>query len=223
MANYCFSEYRVEGKKEKLEELMKVINHVNTMKLDVLNMETIMTELGVLTPEFIENQGEERMEFTPEGIGLAGDWLDAKIEEINGIPVLCFCEEYKCCASENMETLATLPGWEDAITGVYRYSEEPGCDIYEVSDSEGKYFPEKYRVHFCDKEEDDHFEKCLEEKAIIDRFRQFYPEVAEDITLEQLVEKYGYEQNEDVCFFYDEIEGATGMTAQDFKKIAEAI
>lgn len=148
MANYCFSNYVVEGKIETLTRIKDAINNVNKRSEEAkeirLHLGDILVELG-LYPDYetLKAAAEECGE-TPEGLGIAGDWLDAKIEEINGQSVLTFREEYKWNCSCNMERLSEMEGFKDGITGVYRYSEEGGCGIYETTDSERKYFTDEY-------------------------------------------------------------------------------
>jgi len=206
MANYCKSEYRVEGKKETLQKIMEVINSTyKEIGEQHFDMETIFERLGIPTENF---------EFL-------GDWRDANMIEADGQSVLAFVEYYKWIASMNMEQVAALPAYKDDITAVYRYSEDEAGDIFEVSDPEGKYFPERFRTGCRDKQNEIVDEKCMDEQAVIALFRQYYPEVKAEITLEELVQQYGYENNKTVRFWYAPIVKASGISAKVARKVAE--
>lgn len=224
MANYCFTTYIVEGKKETLESLMNTINtvakRVDEAKEGVLNLSAILIELGLYTEESLKEATNDYSEETPEGLGIAGDWRDAEMKVINGQEVLTFHEEYKWMPSRNMEILADMEPFSDGISGVYRRSEESGCGNYETNDEEGKYFPEKYVV--CLEQSDGEYLEghynALDEVSAL--FLQNYPEVGENATIEQMQE---YAEEHDFCFCCDEILGATGISAGEYRKIAEQI
>lgn len=133
MANYCISNYVVEGKREVLDRIRVNIQMVQE-KYEAdgwsqLNLVSVLSEIGVEIAGYI---------------GVASNWMDAKLEEIGGQTVLTFREEYKWNCSCNMEMIAQLPQFKDDITAVYRYSEEPGCGIYETTDKDRKYFTDEY-------------------------------------------------------------------------------
>lgn len=148
MANYCFSSYVVEGKRETLEHIKDVINTVakryEEEKNYNCNLSDILIGLGLYTEETLKEATKDYTEDTPEGLGIAGDWRDAEVKELNGSTVLTFREEYKWNCSCDMETLSQLDAFKDSITGVYRYSEEEGCGIYETTDCGRKYFNAEY-------------------------------------------------------------------------------
>lgn len=147
MANYCYTTYIVEGKKETLNKFKDVINNVSKLheKDGTNNMGDILIELGLYaTEEELIEATQDYFEDTPEGLGVFGCWNEAEIVEIYGQTVLTFREEYRWNCSCNMEAISKLPEFMDAITDVYRYSEECGCGIYETTDKERKYFTDEY-------------------------------------------------------------------------------
>lgn len=150
MANYCTTHYVVEGKRETLEKIKNVINIVakrhREENTDSLNLSSVLIALGLYTEESLREATKNFSEDTPENLGVSGDWLDAEVKELNGNIVLTFTEEYKWNCSCNMEALAKLDPWSNDITAVYRHSEEPGCEIDETTDTEGKYFPKGIKI-----------------------------------------------------------------------------
>ena len=150
MANYCTTHYVVEGKRETLEKIKDVINTVakryTEEKNDNLNISGVLIALGLYTEESLREATKNFSEDTPEKLGVRGDWHDAEVKELNGNTVLTFTEEYKWNCSCNMEVLAKLEPWNNGITAVYRHSEEPGCEIDETTDTEGKYFPKGIKI-----------------------------------------------------------------------------
>lgn len=150
MANYCTTHYVVEGKRETLEKIKDVINTVakryTEEKSDNLNISGVLIALGLYTEESLREATKNFSEDTPEKFGVSGDWHDAEVKELNGNIVLTFTEEYKWNCSCNMEALAKLEPWNNGITAVYRHSEEPGCEVDETTDTEGKYFPKGIKI-----------------------------------------------------------------------------
>ena len=200
MANYAFTKYCVEGKKESLTKIADAINQGDGYASSAYE------KLGV--------------KYTDNG---RAEWeTGAVVEEKDGISVLRFTEAYPWGRGEILEELLGEL-YPDEPFAIYYRSEVFEDEIHETNDEEGKYFPEKYYVHFYDKEEDLQEEYCLNEQVVVALFRQFYPEVAEYITIAQLNEQYGYETNEDVAFVCYEIEGASGITANTIKQIVETI
>lgn len=150
MANYCTTHYVVEGKRETLEKIKEAINAVTKRyaeeKSYCLNLSGVLIALGLYTEESLKEATKDFSEDTPENLGVAGDWYEAEVKEINGNTVLTFTEDYKWNCSCNMEALAMLAPWSDDITAVYRHSEEPGCELDETTDVEGKYFPKGIEI-----------------------------------------------------------------------------
>ena len=182
MANYCSTNYVVEGDIEILKRLQTAINEGykanRDAKKSTLCMQDVFEKLGYDNPDAL-----------PEGIGLDGEWMQAEIENVDGTEVLKFQEEYKWDCSCNMEILAEeVEPFAGKITGVYRRSEEPGCGIYEVNDLQGKYFPEKYSVWYDGGDSGCYEGICMDERDVVDAVRTIRPEIPENATIQDIKE-----------------------------------
>lgn len=149
MANYCFTTYIVEGKRDTLIKFKNAIDEAvkkyHTEESYHFDMQGVLIGLGLYAgEEAVKEATKDYSDETPEGLGIYGDWMDAEVKDVNGQDVLMFREEYKWNCSCNMETISKLPAFKDDVTAVYRYSEESGCGIYERSDKEQKYFTDEY-------------------------------------------------------------------------------
>lgn len=161
MANYAFTKYCVEGKKESLTKLADAINKSE----------------GWASKSY-ENLG---LEYTESG---RAEWeTGAVVEDKEGISVLKFTEAYPYCKSDLLdEALAQLfPEEEFAI---YFLSEIFESCIHETNDVEGKYFPDRYVV-FTDTDEEHLYYPTAEAglRHAYDMFKQYVEE--EQIELEQ--------------------------------------
>ena len=124
MANYCFTNYWIEGDKKVLDKLAATIGkgkYVNE----------ILPEMGMPFSD---------LSFQEEGYPY---WRDAQI--IDG--VLCFTEEARW---EQSQCLWNLMRQENSgIEDIRYYSEVSESELYETNDSEGKHFPFRFTV-FCE-------------------------------------------------------------------------
>lgn len=127
MPNWCEVAYRIEGDKQTLKKIMKAAkNH-----------------------KVRENSSEDWL----------GNVLDAlkidfsKYSYMRGFllePPLWDEDTLIINTDEAWSRTDFAEALEDNLpVTVYWIAEEPGCEIYETNDSDGKYFTEKYLVEYC--------------------------------------------------------------------------
>lgn len=133
MPNWCYTSYVIEGPKEDLEKIQNAIKNHKVRKDSADSWEgNVLDELGI---EFNESNALMRGFIDWEG--------DLDIDDDFGI--LKFYAEEAWCKTDFSKYL------EKAFPeiSIYWRAEEPGCEIYETNDGEGKHFPERYVVDWC--------------------------------------------------------------------------
>lgn len=181
MANYCFTKYAVEGKKEVLVQVADAINRgEGWMK------------------KSIENLGLKIDEDEYEYANRAEWYKDARVEERDGVSVLFFTQAYPWEHVDVIDWVLEELGEPDA--NIYMLMELFESEIHQTTDHEGKYFPERYRV-FTDEDDDDVY-FVTEEEALAHVRKQY--NLSDDYdTLEKIQE---YCDAEDLALCFDEIE-----------------
>lgn len=182
MANYAFTKYRVEGKKESLTKIAEAINNGEGWAL-----------------QSFQNLG------LPYNASCRAEWeTGAVVEDKEGYSVLAFTEAYPYCKSELLdEALAQL--FPNEKFEIYYLSEIFESCIHETNDEKGKYFP--YKCVVCTDSDDgdvyfptveegmrhayDMFQKYIEENEI--KMEQPLPAFPIDAeTLYHICEQYDY-------------------------------
>jgi len=161
MAEFNFTKYAIEGKKEVLTRIADTINSSDGYTKSVLD------ELGL---KYDEDQWDDLNRAEWEN--------DARIEEHDGTTVLFFTQAYPWERASIVDWVLEEMGEPDSI--IYFLSECPEDEVYETNDIEGKYFPERYRVYTEEDDDDVYFN--TEEEAIAHIRKQCdIPDDIEDI------------------------------------------
>ncbi len=181
MANYCFTKYAIEGKKEVLEQVADAINRSDGwMK------------------KSIENLGLKIDEDEYEYANRAEWYKDARVEDRDGVSVLFFTQAYPW---EHVDVIDwVLEELGEPEPNIYMMMELFESGIHQTTDNEGKYFPERYRVWTEEDEDDVYF--VTEDEALAHIRKQY--NLSEDYdTLEKIQE---YCDAEELSCGFDEIE-----------------
>lgn len=160
MANYNFTKYAIEGKKEVLTKIADTINESDGMTM------TVLDKLGL---EYDEDEWEY--------MGRAEWEKGARIKEHDGTTVLFFTQAYPWELADIIDWVLEEMGEPDA--NIYFLSECFEAEIHETNDAEGKYFPERYTV-FTEEDGDVYF-KTKEEAIAHIRKQCGIPEDIKDI------------------------------------------
>lgn len=132
MANYMLSDYVIEGKKAELDEFEAMLRRLEAMKEKDFLIKDV--SWGSKWLGFIINElGQDW-----NGYNCKGAWYDL---ERRGDDALAITFESAWTAPEDMLALIAekWPSFK-----YYFYREEPGSEVYETNDVEGKYFPRRY-------------------------------------------------------------------------------
>ena len=178
MANYCFTKYAIEGKKEVLERVADAINRGEDWMM-----------------KSIENLGlkVDEEEYSPRAEWYKG----ARVEERDGVSVLFFTQAYPWDHVDVIDWVLEELG--EPEPNIYMLMELFESGIHQTTDNEGKYFPERYRV-WTEEDEDD-FYFITEEEALA-HIRKQYKLSDEYDTLEKIQE---YCDAEELSCGFDEI------------------
>lgn len=134
MANYVFSNYVIEGKKSELDEFESLLRRLESM---------------------------EEKDFPVKDISWGSRWLGFIVNELGGD-----LDQYNCKGewfglerrSDDALAIDIDSAWwppEDLMNLIadkwpsfnyYFYHEEPGSEMFETNDVNGKYFPRRYRL-----------------------------------------------------------------------------
>ena len=132
MANYMLSDYVIEGKKAEIDEFEAMLRRLEAMTEKDFPIKDV--SWGSKWLGFIINElGQDW-----EGFNCKGAWYDL---ERRGDDALAITFESAWTAPEDMLALIAekWPSFK-----YYFYREEPGSEVYETNDVEGKYFPRRY-------------------------------------------------------------------------------
>lgn len=179
MANYCFTHYAIEGKKEVLERVADAINHGN----------------GFMKNS-IENLG---LKFDAEEYAPHAEWeTGAQVEDRDGVSVLFFTQAYPW---EHMDVIDdVLEQLGEPNAKIYMLMQRFEDGIHETNDHEGKYFPERYLVYT---DEDDGKVGFATKEEALAHIRKQYKLSDDYDTLEKLE---NYCDAEDLSLGFNEIE-----------------
>ena len=163
MANYCFTNYCIEGNKSSLSKIANAIN---------------------LTDGYVDNIFkilDEELEIQDYS-----QWCDAEVIGEGEQSVLMFREENKWRRSENIERLLSLEEYGQD-TKVYFLSQLFESEEHWTNDAEGKYFSMRYNVCINDGEGDYAYADLDTEQDVVKFCIRHNIEVPQDIeTIEQL-------------------------------------
>ena len=132
MANYMLSNYVIEGKKAELDEFEAMLRRLEAMKEEDFPIKDVSwgsTWLGFIINELGQDWN---------GYNCKGAWHNL---ERRGDDALAVTFESAWEAPEGMLDLIA-ERWSSFK--YYFYREEPGSEVYETNDVEGKYFPRRY-------------------------------------------------------------------------------
>ena len=163
MANYCFTNYCIEGNKSSLSKIANAINLTDGC------VDNIFKILG------------DKLEIQD-----CSHWCDAEVIDEDGYSVLMFREENKWRRSENIERLLSLEEYGQD-TKVYFLSQVFESEEHWTNDAEGKYFFMRYNVCINDGEGDYAYADLDTEQDVVKFCIRHNIEVPQDIeTIEQL-------------------------------------
>ena len=132
MANYMLSNYVIEGKKAELDGFEAMLRRLEAMKEEGFPIKDVSwgsTWLGFIINELGQDW---------TGYNCKGTWYDL---ERRGDDALAITFESAWEAPEGMLALIA-ERWHSFK--YYFYREEPGSEVFETNDVEGKYFPRRY-------------------------------------------------------------------------------
>ena len=163
MANYCFTNYCIEGNKSSLTKIANAINFTDGYVDNIFK----------ILDEELEIQDYSQ-------------WCDAEVIDKDDYSVLMFREENKWRRSENIERLLSLEEYGQD-TKVYFLSQVFESEEHWTNDAEGKYFSMRYNVCINDGEGDYAYADLDTEQDVVKFCIRHNIEVPQDIeTIEQL-------------------------------------
>lgn len=130
MRNYCKSVYVIDGDTQEVKELYELMKDLGKRKEPFVRNSYGTTFLGCLLAALGEKWYAEDCQGAWYNLQMVDDTLRFTVETIISPRPMVFdlvCKKYP------------------SLTNYYR-AEAPATVLYETNDSEGKYFPEKYRV-----------------------------------------------------------------------------
>lgn len=177
MANYCFTQYAVEGSKDVLEKICNAINAGEG-----------------LTEKSIENLGLDTAELEEEyEYWYRAEWEEgAHVDEIGGKSVLFFTEAYPWMKADIIDAVLNMLGEKESR--IYYLAECFEEEVHYTNDAEGKYFPERFYVDTYNDDEEMYFKTKEEALAHI---RESY-ELPDDFDTFEKIEAY-CDENDLTC------------------------
>ena len=125
MANICTTNYVIEGKKDELDELYRIMKELQEMEQPLVE-NFGPTWLGCLVKALGKN---------PEDVLCRGIWIE--LERQDNRLLMTFETAWTPCYEVTQLMKTIFPSLR-----IYYKAEEPGCEVYLKNDAEGKYFPE---------------------------------------------------------------------------------
>ena len=126
MANICTTNYVIEGKKDELDELYRIMKELQEMEQPLVENNFGPTWLGCLVKALGKN---------PEDVLCRGIWIE--LERQDNRLLMTFETAWTPCYEVTQLMKTIFPSLR-----IYYKAEEPGCEVYLKNDAEGKYFPE---------------------------------------------------------------------------------
>ena len=126
MANICTTNYVIEGKKDELDELYRIMKELQEMEQPLVENNFGPTWLGCLVKALGKN---------PEDVLCRGQWIE--LEQQDDKLLMAFETAWTPCYEVTQLMKTIFPSLR-----IYYKAEEPGCEVYLKNDAEGKYFPE---------------------------------------------------------------------------------
>ena len=126
MANICTTNYVIEGKKDELDELYRIMKELQDMEQPLVKNGLGPTWLGCLVKALGKN---------PEDVLCRGIWIE--LERQDNRLQMTFETAWTPCYEVTQLMKTIFPSLR-----IYYKSEEPGCELYLKNDADGKYFAE---------------------------------------------------------------------------------
>ena len=126
MPNICTTYYVIEGRKNELDELYRIMKELQDMEQPLVKNGLGPTWLGCLVKALGKN---------PEDVLCRGIWIE--LEHQNDKLLMVFETAWTPCYEVTQLMKTVYPSLR-----IYYKAEEPGCEVYLKNDAEGKYFPE---------------------------------------------------------------------------------
>lgn len=167
MPNWCCTDYVIEGKKDTLDKIYEAIENHSVKEGSSEDWEgNILETLG---------------------IDYANHFIRGFIEDSNLDDDSISIYATEAWARTDFAELL-LSKFQDI--DVYWKAEEPGMDIYETNDSEGKYFPERYLVDILTP--DDYIQEYFELKEDVYKYIEDHTGCRTDKEIEEYNSKDDY-------------------------------
>ena len=185
MANWCYTAYVVEGDAEEVKNLYELMKGLQERKEPSIKNGFGTTWLGCLVDALGGDWNE---------VSCRGYWNDLEMTD----NILRFMTEtaWKPCYGTFDLVREKFP----SLCCYYR-TEEPGMVIYETNDSEGKYFPEKYRVEIYTPEDDFYSEYFTELSAVFARLEELSGQsVKSEKDFKELVKQWQKKNDQAYCY-----------------------
>ena len=126
MANICTTNYVIEGKKDELDELYRIMKELQDMEQPLVKNGLGPTWLGCLVKALGKN---------PEDVLCRGIWIE--LERQDNRLQMTFETAWTPCYEVTQLMKTVFPSLQ-----FFYKAEEPGNEVYLKNDAEGKYFPE---------------------------------------------------------------------------------
>ena len=188
MPNWCITNYVIEGEKKELDTLHQTMKRLEEIPEPLVENGFGSSWLGCLVKEL----GED-----PEIVYCRGSWYDMERDD-ETIRV-----NFETAWSPSYDVIQLLKREYPSLRFYYR-AMEPGCQLFQKNDEEGKYFPENIWVDYNG---DDIF--AIDEQEALQRLKAEYGLPERFTSLNEAEEYYDEAEDEDDYLSYAEFEITT--------------
>lgn len=180
MPNWCSTAYAIEGDALEIKKLYELMKNLQERKEPSVENGFGTSWLGCLVDALGKDWNK---------VGCRGDWANL---EMDG-NTLTFTTETAWGPCN--ETLDLVCGKFPSLRYYYQ-TEEPGMGIYATNDSEGKYFPDKFRVEVYTVENEYYSEYFTNREAMFEWLEEIFGQpVTSEADVERIMEQW-MEKNE---------------------------
>jgi hypothetical protein len=184
MPNWCSTNYHINGDKEEIKELSKILQDVEDGKfkgsVDNVGFDAW---LGYVVEQLGKSWHDVSCRGEFNSLNYEDDWIEFSTET-----AWCPCDEVLSLMKEKFPSI-----------DIYYMAEEGGCGLYETNDADGEFFPERYKVEAYDGSQfdDDYFEDMTDVYTFLSNF--FDKDIQSEDDLEELKKEIAKDDN---SYFY---------------------
>ncbi len=166
MPNWCYTSYVIEGTKECIDSLDKLMTDLEEVEEPEPKSDFGSTWLGCIVAKLGKNWKE---------VECRGSWTN-----LSRIRPDALAFDTETAWGPMIGTMDLIREKFPGIKNIWYYSEEPGVGFYETNDAEGKYWKERYILEDYVSGEEESAETLEEALYIISRWRGWtYPSLEE--------------------------------------------